>query len=137
MVAAAPSSEGSPTGTEQKPSVLIVEDDFLVATDVEHALKDAGYKVVGVAVTASDAIALAKKVRPTVAVVDVRLAGQRDGIDAALVLFRDHNIRCFFATAHTDETTRARAANASPLGWIAKPYDPQGLVEALKKALSL
>jgi two-component system, response regulator PdtaR len=119
-----------------RPTVLIVEDDFLVATDLEHALRDAGFEVAGVAISAFEAIQLVKKSRVTVAVVDVRLMGERDGVDTALELFRDYDIRCIFATAHADEQTRSRAAAASPLGWIAKPYNPQAIIEALNETHS-
>lgn len=132
----APADRGSGIGATEKPSILIVEDDFLVATDVENALRDAGYRVVGIAVSGSEAIALAKTHRPTIAVMDVRLVGDRDGVDTAIELFREHNIRCVFATAHSDPETRMRGSSASPLGWLAKPYNPDALVEMLKRALS-
>lgn len=73
--------------------------------------------------------------KPAFAVMDVRLVGERDGVDTALELFRDHNVRCLFATAQAEQT-RARAATASPLGWIAKPYEPQALIEVLHKVLA-
>lgn len=132
----APAELGSGMGNSKKPSVLIVEDDVLVASDLEHELTKVGFKVVGIAVSAFEAITMAKNLRPSVAIMDVRLVGERDGVDAALELFRDHNIRCVFATAHSDEKTRARALPASPLGWLAKPYSPQAVIDALKKALS-
>lgn len=135
MSLVAPADQPLATRTAQKPSVLVVEDDFLVATDVENALTDAGYEVVGVAVSASEAIQLAAQLSPTIAIMDVRLAGGRDGIDVALELFRNHNIRCVFASAHTDAETRARAADASPLGWLAKPYTPIALIEILRRVL--
>jgi DNA-binding NarL/FixJ family response regulator len=126
--------------SEKRPAeparILIVEDDYLVAMEVETALAEAGFDVVGIATTAEEAIALTVAQNPTLVVMDVRLAGKRDGIDAALQLFREHGIRCIFATAHYDENARARAQPAGPLGWLQKPYTMASLVEAVRRALS-
>jgi DNA-binding NarL/FixJ family response regulator len=116
--------------------ILVVEDDFLVASEMEMALHAAGYTVVGLAASADEAIALAKTGRPDLAVIDIRLHGTRDGVDTALVLFRDHAIPCIFATAHADEAVRARAAAASPRGWLQKPYTMPLLIEAVRRALA-
>src|SRR5712671_78232 len=66
--------------------ILIVEDDYFVATALEQDLTDAGFEVVGIAVTAEEALDLGNLHRPALAVMDIRLAGARDGIDAALEL---------------------------------------------------
>jgi DNA-binding NarL/FixJ family response regulator len=116
--------------------VLIVEDDFLIGMQTEIALTEAGFDVVGVATTADEAVALARQHRPSLAVMDIRLAGHRDGIDAAGELFRELGIRCVFATAHDDQRTRALAEPFAPLGWLAKPYTMASLVAAVQKATS-
>jgi len=116
--------------------ILVVEDDFLVASEIEVALGVAGFAVTGVAASAEEAIALGQATRPDLAIIDIRLNGPRDGIDAALTLFRDHAIPCVFATAHADEAVRARAAAASPLGWLQKPYTMPLLIETVRRALA-
>jgi DNA-binding NarL/FixJ family response regulator len=116
--------------------ILIVEDDFLIALQSEAALSDAGYDVVGTATTAEEAILLANETRPALVLMDIRLASERDGIDAAGQLFRDLNIRCIFATAHDDPGTRERARPWRPLGWLAKPYNPASLISLVASALS-
>ena len=121
---------------EHNPRILVVEDDFLVASEIEVALGLAGFAVTGVADSADEAIALAQSTRPDLAIVDIRLNGVRDGVDAALVLFREYAIPCVFATAHADETVRARAAAASPLGWVQKPYTMPLLIETVRQALA-
>lgn len=115
-------------GTPEAFRVLIVEDDYLVASDLEIALTEAGFKVVGIAASADEAAALAGLRAPSVAVMDIRLTGKRDGIDAALELFRVHGIRSVFATAHSDDEAQRRAAPAQPLGWIEKPYSVGAVV---------
>ena len=114
--------------------VLIVEDDHLVAMHIEAALLDAGFEVVGIAATAEEATALASTERPVVAIMDIRLSGARDGVDAALGLFKQFGLRSIFATAHQDAGTRLRAEPAHPLGWLSKPYQPDALVHALRRA---
>ena len=116
--------------------ILVVEDDFLVASEIEMALQIEGYTVVGVAASADEAIALARNAAPDLAIIDIRLHGKRDGVDVALVLSREHAIPCIFATAHADETVRARAAAASPRGWLQKPYTMPLLIEVVRRALA-
>jgi two-component system, response regulator PdtaR len=116
-------------------SILIVEDDFLVAADMEAALVDAGFEVASIAATAEDAIASAASQQPILIVMDVRLASKRDGIDAALEIFRAHGIRCIFATAHCDEQGRTRAEPANPIAWLRKPYTMTSLVDTVQRAL--
>ena len=116
--------------------ILIAEDDFLIAMQAEIALMDAGFTVSGIATTAEEALALAKQHQPALVVMDVRLAGQRDGIEAARDLFRELGVRCVFATAHDDVQTRARAEPFAPLGWLAKPYTMPSLVKLVREAIS-
>jgi two-component system, response regulator PdtaR len=116
-------------------SILIVEDDYLVAVQMEAALMEAGLESVGIATTAEEAIELAASQHPALAVIDIRLASARDGIDAAIVLLREHGIRCIFATAHQDVHTQSRAALASPLGWLQKPYSMESLVQIVQQTL--
>jgi CheY-like chemotaxis protein len=97
----------------QPARILIVEDDYLVAMQIEAALTEAGFEIAGVASTAEEALELAAERSPAVVVMDVRLGGRRDGIDTALELFGRHGIRCVFATAHYDAKVRARAAGGS------------------------
>jgi len=143
---ALPSRARTPSATRKTPAtskkapatkripILIVEDEFLVGIEAEAALNEAGFEVVGIAASAENAIAMAASLRPSVVVMDIRLAGERDGVDAALELFRDYGIRCLFATAHQDETVRKRASPALPLGWLNKPYTGASLVKSVRQA---
>jgi two-component system, response regulator PdtaR len=116
--------------------ILVVEDDFLIGLQTVTALAEAGFNVIGSATTAEEAIALAKAQQPSLAVMDIRLASERDGIDAARELFKELGIRCIFATAHDDPHTRRRAEPYAPLGWLAKPYTMASLVTSVVEALS-
>lgn len=121
-----------PDGIER---ILIVEDDLLIATEMEAALVAAGLRVVGLAASGEEALELAEDEPPTLAVVDIRLAGKRDGVDTALDLFRSHGIRCIFASAHSDHEARKRAEPAAPLGWLQKPYTMASLTATVRRAL--
>ena len=115
--------------------VLIVEDEFFVALDLETTLQRAGFEVVGVASNAADALRLAEAHQPSVVVMDVRIAGVRDGIDAAIEIFERFGIRSVFATAHHDPVTITRAARANAAGWLVKPYSSEALVAAVEAAV--
>jgi two-component system, response regulator PdtaR len=123
-------------GKQTPPRVLVVEDDFLIAMQTEVALTAAGFEVVGPATTAEDAVTLAREAQPTLAVMDIRLASTRDGIDAARQLYQDFAIRCIFATAHDDAHTRGRAEPYAPLGWLPKPYTMASLVAVVAEAFA-
>ncbi|HEX9947649.1 MAG TPA: response regulator [Allosphingosinicella sp.] len=129
------------SGAEERPEaaaspcILLVEDDFLVGMEMETGLEEAGYEVAGIAATAEEAVALAAERRPVLVVMDIRLASARDGVDAALEIFRTLGIRSLFASAHGDAQVRARAEPARPLGWVAKPYRVETLLKAVEEAL--
>lgn len=119
-----PSDEksGAAIGANDRPRLLIVEDDLLVAWQMEEALTDAGFTVTGVASSLEEALRLADETGPQLVLMDIRLYGERDGVDAALELFRKYALRCLFTSAHTDYTVRKRAEPAQPVGWLSKPY---------------
>jgi two-component system, response regulator PdtaR len=132
----APAADGAVSGgADETARILIVEDDILIASQMEAALAHDGFEIAGVASTGKEAFQLAEAESPTLVVMDIRLAGDRDGIDTALELFRLHGVRCIFASAHSDDDTRRRAAPAAPLGWLQKPYTMASLTAMVRAAL--
>jgi DNA-binding NarL/FixJ family response regulator len=127
---------GRATQTAPPPRILVVEDDFLVAADIESALLEAGFEVIEIAETADSALAAVVAGKPSLVLMDIRLAGTRDGIDAAIEIYRKHGIRCLFTSAHSDELARSRAEPARPLGWLQKPYTMVRLIDAVNQVLS-
>lgn len=116
--------------------VLIVEDEFFVAMDAEDSLTAAGFTVIGIAATADAAVALAESQTPDIVLMDIRLVGPRDGIEAAAEIRARFGIPAIFATAHSDPATRRRAeAAAQPLGWLSKPYTRAEVAAALAHGL--
>lgn len=127
---------GAAKGPMEPVRILIVEDDHLVASEMEGALQDAGFDVVGIGDSAEEVLRLAAQHRPQLVVMDIRLNGDRDGIDAAIDLFSLYGIRCVFATAHHTPETRKRAEPSKPLAWLAKPYTMPSLIEVVRKSIN-
>jgi two-component system, response regulator PdtaR len=101
LVFAREDSAGSAMQTEPPARILIVEDDFVVADEIERALSDAGFDVIGVGASAEEAMEVAESQKPALAVMDVRLAGEGDRIHAALEMFRKFGNRCIFLPRKT------------------------------------
>jgi two-component system, response regulator PdtaR len=127
---------GAHSAERQAPRILVVEDDYLVSSEIEAELLAAGFDVVGIATTAREAVRLALAERPSLVIMDIRLEGDRDGIDAALEIFDATGIRCLFASAYHDPETRRRAEPSLPLGWLSKPYTMRALVLEVRQALA-
>jgi DNA-binding response OmpR family regulator len=133
----APAAERGPSGRpDERERILVVEDDVLIASQIETALMDEGFEIAGTAATGQEALQLAEAQSPTLVVMDIRLAGDRDGIDTALELFRSLGIRCIFASAYSDHDARRRAAPAAPLGWLQKPYTMMSLAAMVRAAVN-
>src|SRR5262245_19443249 len=118
-----------------RPRVLIVEDESLIAMELETYLGDFGLDVVGVADTGDGAIDLAAKHRPDLLMMDVMLKGAMDGIEAARRIRAALDIPVVFLTAYGDEATLERAKSTAPYGYLLKPYRPDSLRAAVMVAL--
>jgi two-component system, response regulator PdtaR len=128
--------QGNRTSDAARPKILVVEDESLLAAELEYHLQQAGFTVVGIASSAEEALEFATSEKPDLAVMDIRLAGPRDGIEAAIHLRSQLGIPSIFATGHADEATRKRGEVAQPLGWLDKPFSGSALVALVKKAIT-
>jgi DNA-binding NarL/FixJ family response regulator len=115
--------------------VLIVEDDYFVSIEIETVLLDMHCEVIGIAATGEEAVKLAERERPDLILMDVRLAGKLNGIDAAMDVHTRLGIRSLFVTAHSDQETRKRGEQANPVGWASKPFTSHQLMAAVQAAL--
>jgi two-component system, response regulator PdtaR len=115
--------------------VLIVEDNALLALSMREVLAQAGLQVVGVAATATEAVRLASETNPDIAILDIRLAGKRDGIEAAMLLRQRSALPVLFVTGEVDSATRLRAAAAEPAAYLLKPVSTNQLLRAVSVAL--
>jgi len=114
--------------------VLVVEDDYLVGLDLQHALVQAGYSV-RLARDGGQAIAAALAERPDLIIMDINLGGGPDGVEVATRLLGELGVRSIFATAYGDEAMRVRADAAQPLGWLRKPFTATALLAGVRQAL--
>ena len=119
----------------QKPRILVVEDEALVADDLEERLSQLGYQVCGVVDTAEQAIERAVALSPDLVLMDIHLLGEKDGIEAAAEIRLARDIAVVFVTAHADDATLKRAGLAEPFGYVLKPFDERELKATIEMAL--
>lgn len=122
-------------GGARQGRVMIVEDDRLVALDLETMLQSFGFHVCPTAHSAEDAIHLAQIHGPDVVLMDIRLEGELDGIHAAEVLSEKAALRVVYLTAHSDTSTLGRAKQTNPYGYLLKPVRALDLRCALEVAV--
>ncbi|HEX2257160.1 MAG TPA: response regulator, partial [Afifellaceae bacterium] len=132
----APEGGGPYTQPARAPRLLLVEDDYFTAVENRSVLEATGHEVVGLAASFEEAIRVAEAERPDLAIMDIRLASAKDGVEAATEIMRRFGIPCLFVSAYTDEATRRRAAPAQPLGWLTKPFTGEQLVRSVRDALN-
>jgi two-component system, response regulator PdtaR len=109
-------------------SVLVVEDDTILAIELVSTLTDAGYEVVGPVTTSIAAVAAAEHSRPDLVLVDINLAdGRKAGVQAARKL-RDCGAPCLFMSAHAAEAQQNRFA---AMGILEKPFAPEAVIDSI------
>ena len=107
--------------------ILVVEDQRLIAADIENTLKKLGYVVVGNVSSGEDAISKSDQLRPELVLMDVRLRGEMDGIQAAEIIRDRFNVPVVYLTAYADEETILRAKKTTPFGYLVKPFNEREL----------
>ena len=114
--------------------VLVVEDEFLIALEIEMILVELGHEVVGIVDTCAQAMKLAGQHSPDLATVDLRLRGGDRGEDLARNLLEEHGIRSVFISGNLDPATRSLLEPLQPYGFINKPLSRTLLADALAEA---
>ena len=116
-------------------SILVIEDESLVAEDLSMRLEQLGYEVGGVVDNAADAFSYVSVVRPDFALVDINIKGTLTGIDVARRFREEFDVPVVFLTAHADATTLKEATTTEPFGYIVKPFDKRSLAATLETAM--
>jgi PAS domain S-box-containing protein len=116
-------------------TILVVEDERVVARDIQRSLVDLGYKVPATASSADQAIRLASECCPDLVLMDIRIKGERDGIEAATILRQRFDVPIVYLTAYADEPTVERAKLTQPFGYLMKPVKTYELRSAVEIAL--
>ncbi len=115
--------------------IMVVEDEGIVALDIQSKLEGLGYEVPAVVASAADAIHKAGQIRPDLILMDIQLEGDVDGVEAATQINRQLQIPVIYLTAYSDENTLERAKMAEPMGYLLKPFEERELYAAVEIAL--
>jgi len=115
--------------------ILIVEDEFIEASDLKKRLENLGYSVLGIVGTGEDAVKKAEELDPELVLMDIMLKGNMNGIQAAEQIMENHDIPVIYLTAYFDNQTLEQAKKTAPYGYIIKPYEDMGLRSAIEMAV--
>ena len=115
--------------------VLIVEDEKIIAFDLQRRLKSFGFEVVGSCSSGAEALEACDRERPDLVLMDIMLDGALDGIETAKILLEKFQIPSIFLTAYSDSATLERAKVAQPLAYIIKPFKERELYTTIDVAL--
>jgi PAS domain S-box-containing protein len=118
-----------------KANILIVEDDFVIAKVLAESLQELGYQVAGIVSTGEEAVERSAKVHPDLVLMDIRLKGEMDGIEAGEQISGDLHIPIVYLTAYSDERTVERAKITEPYGYLIKPFTDTELKTTLEMAI--
>ena len=118
-----------------KARILVVEDEFITATDIQNNLKGMGYDVPVVVDNGEEAIRRAGELRPGLVLMDITLKGRMNGIEAAKEIRSRYDIPVIYLTAHSDESTFRDALVTEPFGYILKPFENREMRISIEMAL--
>ena len=110
-----------------KLKILVVEDESIVAKDIQNSLKKLGYIVPTVVASGEKAIEEVEQTRPDLILMDIMLKGDMSGIEVANIIRERFDIPVIFLTAYADDNTLAKAKLAEPYGYIIKPFKEKEL----------
>jgi diguanylate cyclase (GGDEF)-like protein/PAS domain S-box-containing protein len=115
--------------------ILIVEDEKIIGLDLQRRLEKFGYRIIDLVATGEKAVTVAAETLPDIILMDIMLAGDLDGIEAAQIIKKELRIPVVFLTAYADEKTLERAKEAEPFGYILKPFKERELHTTIDIAL--
>ena len=117
-------------------SVLIVEDEPLIADDLSFTLQDIGYHVAGIALSAEEAIGILNESSVDLVLLDINIQGEKDGIDLAQIINKDYFLPFIFLTSYSDKATLERAKRTNPLAYLVKPINEKDLLTTIEIAIN-
>ena len=116
-------------------NILVVEDESIVAKDIQVCLRKLGYDVVGVVSSGEEAVEKAEEFDLDLIMMDIMLKGEMSGIEAAEIIRKKKSIPVIFLTAYTDRNTVDKAKETEPFGYIIKPFKEIDIQTAIEIAL--
>jgi PAS domain S-box-containing protein len=118
-----------------KGRIVVVEDEAIVARDIQATLRSFGYDVPEIVTSGEEAIQAAFRLNPDLIMMDIMIRGSMDGVDAAEIIRSQFNIPVVYLTAYSDDETLRRAKLTESYGFITKPFDERELYVAVEFAL--
>ncbi|MDP5121189.1 MAG: response regulator [Spirosomaceae bacterium] len=115
--------------------ILLVEDEGIIAADMENMLEKMGYEVLETAMDFEEAVERLEEETPDLILLDVNLGGRKDGIDLAAVINENYHIPFIFTTSYTDGPTVERAKKVNPIGYLVKPFKQEQLYTTIEIAM--
>lgn len=119
----------------KKIRILVVEDERIVAKDINNSLNNLGYEVTSVLSSGEEALIKVEEDKPDLILLDIVLKGELDGIETAKIIRSKYRIPIIYLTAYEDPNTLDRAKQTDPLGYILKPFEERDLNTTLEIAL--
>lgn len=116
-------------------TILVVEDERIVAAAIKEVLRFLGYALAGIVDSPAEAVRSVAEKRPDLVLMDIRLRGEEDGIQVALEIQRRFQVPVVYLTAYADKAMRERARAAGAQGYVVKPFSQQDLRAAIEAAL--
>jgi len=117
-------------------SVLIVDDEVLIALGFRIQIEDMGLPICGTAATSDQAVSLAQKHRPAVVLMDLRLKGDRDGVDAAMAIHETVGSKVIFVTGSREPATIQRIHTDHPFALLFKPVSDREMESTVAAAMA-
>ena len=125
----------SPNLIASRPRALIVEDEFLIAEELRERLTDLGFSIIAAVDSAEEGIAIATEERPDLVLMDIRLNGKKDGVDAVREIRRHVDVPIVYLTAYSDRLTVDRAKGTQYDGFVLKPFRASELQSTIEIAI--
>lgn len=116
--------------------VLIVEDEAIIAEDIKLQLLKLGYQVTGISDTYDTSLKMMEEEVPDIVLVDIRLGGEKDGVDLVEMIREKYDIPAIFLTSHADKATVERAKKVNPEGYLLKPFKRDDLYTSIEIAFA-
>jgi len=120
---------------DKKAKILVVEDEGIVALDIQNRLRQLGYVVPKFVMSGEEAVTAVAQLEPDLVLMDIKLKGEMDGVDTAVKIRQEHDTPVIFLTAFADEPTLERAKMAEPYGYLLKPFQERELLATIRMAL--
>jgi CheY-like chemotaxis protein len=123
------------TAPESPVKILIVEDETIVAMEIQDLLEGEGWTIAGIASSGEDAVRKARESRPDVVLMDITLRGKMSGVEAAEIILDAHIIPVLFLTAAADQAGILRVRERTTCGFVSKPFEERSFLGEVRKLI--